>query len=76
VSHTDTTPAAQSLQLEIQRAMTGEQRFLLAFEMSMFARQLAKTRITEEHPNWSERQVMLEIIRLAFLPEPMPAALR
>jgi hypothetical protein len=56
--------------------MTGEQRFLLAFEMSMFARELAKARITEEHPDWSDRQVMLEIIRLAFLPEPMPAALR
>jgi len=76
VSHTDTTPAAQTVQLEIQRAMTGEQRFLLAFEMSMFARELAKARITEEHPDWSERQVILEIVRLAFLPEPMPAALR
>jgi hypothetical protein len=42
-------------------------------EMSLFARALAKARIQQEHPEWSEAQVARELIRLAFLPEPLPA---
>jgi len=73
---TDTSPAVQSVQLEIQRAMTGEKRLLIALEMSLFARELAKERIRREHPAWSETQVTRELIRRAFLPEPIPAWLR
>jgi len=73
---TDTTPSAQAIQLEVQRAMSGEQRLLMAFEMSMFARELASERIRCEHPEWPETQVARELIRLAFLPEPLPARLR
>ena len=54
VAHTDTSPAAQAVQLEILRAMSGEQRILLAFEMSLFARELAKEGIRREHPEWPE----------------------
>ena len=42
---TDTSPAAEAVQLEIQRAMSGEQRIQLAFEMSLFARELAEAGI-------------------------------
>jgi hypothetical protein len=56
--------------------MTGEQRLLLAFEMSLFARELAKERIRQEHPEWAETQVERELIRLALLPVPLPAQLR
>jgi hypothetical protein len=56
--------------------MTGEQRLLMAFEMSRFARDLAKERIRREHPEWPESQVTRELVRLAFLPEPIPARLR
>jgi hypothetical protein len=42
---TGTSPSAQALQLQIQRAMPGEQRPLLALKMSLFARELAKKRI-------------------------------
>jgi hypothetical protein len=56
--------------------MGGEQRLLLAFEMSLFARDLAKARIRQEHPDWPNAQVTLELIRLAFLPAAMPAQLR
>jgi hypothetical protein len=73
---TDTTPAAQAIQLQVQRAMSGEQRLLMAFEMSMFARELASERIRREHPEWPETQVVRELIRLAFLPAPPPAPLR
>jgi hypothetical protein len=41
VTRSDTRPAAPVLQLRIQSAMSGEQRLLLAFEMSLFARELA-----------------------------------
>lgn len=72
----DTSPAASTVQLRVQRAMTGEQRLLLAFEMSLFARELAKERIRQEHPEWAETQVARELIRLALLPAPLPAQLR
>ena len=71
--HTDSSPAAQAVQLEIHRAMSGEQRMLLAFEMSLFARELAKEGIRREHPEWSQARVARELLRLAFFPEPLPA---
>jgi hypothetical protein len=52
--------------------MSGEQRLLLAFDMSMFARELNRERIRREHPNWPEAQVDRELLRLAFLPAPLP----
>jgi hypothetical protein len=73
---TDTTPSAQAIQLQVQRAMSGEQRLLMAFKMSVFARELARERIRREHPEWPETRVGRELIRLAFLPEPLPAQLR
>jgi hypothetical protein len=72
----DTSPSAQALQLQIQRGMPGEQRLLLALEMSLFARELAKERIRREYPEWSDAQVARELLRLAFLTAPVPAGLR
>jgi len=46
---------------------------LLAFEMSLFARDLAKAGIRHEHPEWSEARVARELLRLAFFPAPLPA---
>src|SRR5438034_1006947 len=40
--------------------MSGEQRFLMALEMSLFARELAKERIRAEHPEWTHSRVALE----------------
>ena len=73
---TDTSAAAQAVQLEIHRSMTGEQRLLLAYEMSMFARALNRARLLGEHPEWSEARIARELLRLAFLPAPLPAGLR
>ncbi|MBZ5524940.1 MAG: hypothetical protein LAP21_22135 [Acidobacteriia bacterium] len=64
------------MQLKIWRSMTGEQRVQIALDMSEFARALAKTRIRREHPEWTEKQVMFELFRLAFLPQPLPAWVR
>jgi hypothetical protein len=71
--HTDTSPAAQAVQLEILRAMSGEQRILLAFEMSLFARELAREGIRSDHPEWPEARVARELLRLAFFPMPLPS---
>lgn len=76
VVSSDTSPAAQAIQLQIQKAMSGEQRLLLAFEMSLFARELAKEGIRRDHPEWTEPQVARELLRLAFLPAPLPPGLR
>jgi hypothetical protein len=56
--------------------MSGEQRLLLAFEMSLFVRDLAGARIRSDHPEWNEARVARELLRLAFLPAPLPANLR
>lgn len=55
--------------------MPGEKRLLMALEMSLFARELAKEGIRRDHPEWAETQVARELLRLAFLPEPLPAQL-
>jgi Rv0078B-related antitoxin len=73
---TDTSPFAEAVQLRILRAMSGEQRLLLAFEMSLFARELASAGIRREHPGWTDAQVTRELLRLSFLPQPLPAPLR
>lgn len=72
----DTTPAARKLQLEIELAMTGEERLQEAFEMSLFARELAKAKIRSDHPDWTEAEVAREVLRLAFLPARLPSGLR
>ena len=69
---TDTSHKAQAVQVEIQRSMSGEQRLRLAFEMSQFARELSRERIRREHPDWPETQIDRELLRLAFLPAPLP----
>jgi hypothetical protein len=73
---TDTSSAAQAVQLEVQRSMSGEQRLLLAFEMSLFARELNRGRIRHEHPEWQEARIARELLRLVFLPAPLPVCLQ
>lgn len=68
----DTSPEIGEMQLKIWRSMTGEQRLLMSLEMSLLAREFAKTGIRSEHPEWSEKDVMREIFRRAFLPKPLP----
>jgi hypothetical protein len=58
--------------LLVQSFMTGEQKFLLTYEMSMFDRGVRKQKLRREHPEWSKLEVMHEIIRQAFHSEPVP----
>jgi hypothetical protein len=71
----DTTPEAKAIQEEALRNMTGKQRLLLAWDMSLFARELARAGIRQEHPDWTEAQVARQLLRLAFLPAPLPSGL-
>jgi hypothetical protein len=73
---TDTRPEARAKQDEILRAMSGEQRMTLAYEMSMFVRELMKEGIRRDHPEWTETQIARELLRRAFFPAPLPAWLR
>ena len=72
---TDTSPEARTVQLDILRTMSGEQRLLLALDMSLFARELARARIRLENPTWTEGEIARELMRLAFLPGSLPAGL-
>ena len=71
----DTMPKVRELQTQIHRSMSEEQRIVLALEMSLFARDLARERIRLGHPNWEEWQIQLELFRIAFLPDLLPAGL-
>ena len=72
----DTSPAIRKMQLEIERAMTGEERLIRALEMSELARELTKSKIRSDHPDWNEAQVTREVLRLSFLPHPLPHGFR
>ena len=72
----DTSPHIRKMQLEIERRMTGEERLVRALEISMLARELAKAGIRSDHPDWDEAQVEREVLRLTFLPDPLPSGLR
>jgi hypothetical protein len=43
--------------------------------MSLFARDLNRERIRHERPEWPETRIARELLRLAFLPAPLPACL-
>lgn len=72
----DTDLSSRAVQLKVHKAMSGEQLLLLAFRMSEFARELAKQGIRNEHPDWPEKRVLREIVRLALLPAPLPPPLQ
>jgi len=73
---TDTSPEARAKQDEILRAMSGEQRMTLAYEMSMFVRELMREDIRRDHPEWTEAQITRELLSRAFFPAPLPTWLR
>ena len=48
----------------------------LAYEMSMFVRELMREGIQRDHPEWTEAQIRRELLRRAFFPAPLPTWLR
>mgnify|MGYP003382600455 CR=1 FL=1 len=68
----DTPPELRQRQVEIHRGMSPGERLGLACELTDLARELALAGIRRDHPDWSEAQARREILRRAFLPEPLP----
>jgi hypothetical protein len=60
----DTTPEAAAVQLEIYRRMPPLRRFELALEMGETARSLSAAGVRSRHPDYTEEQVRLAVIRL------------
>lgn len=71
-AHGDTSAEAATLQASIHRRLTGAERFRIALDMSVTARAFALARLRREHPAWSDRELMLELARIAFLPADLP----
>ena len=68
----DTTPEIAAMQARIQDSMSGEQRVLLAFEMSYYTHELAKQGLRDGHPDWSEDKVTREFLRSLLPPGAAP----
>jgi hypothetical protein len=72
----DTSPEIEAMQIKIIRSMTVEQRLLLALDISLTVRELRKAGLRNQNPEWSEKELMREIHREAFLPGPLPPWIR
>jgi hypothetical protein len=72
----DTSREIEARQISIIRSMTTEQRLLIALEMSLFSREIMKAGIRRDHPEWTEKEMRIEILRRAFLPAPLPTWIR
>jgi Rv0078B-related antitoxin len=53
--------------------MTAAQKLQMAFDISDLAHALRKAGIRRDHPDWTDRQVIIELLRQAFLPDPLPS---
>jgi hypothetical protein len=62
----DTTAEAARVQIEIYRRMAPEQRLQQAFDLSEFTRELSAGGVRARHPDYTERQVQLAVIRLVL----------
>ena len=58
----DTSDEAYRRQLEVWREMTGAQRLAIAFDLSDFVRDCAKSRIRKNHPELTEPEVTRRLI--------------
>ena len=66
---------AEARQLEVLRRLPGSRRLEIALEMTDLAREFTKAGIRARHPDWPERQVNRELLRIAFFPAPLPEGL-
>ena len=59
-------PHARSVQLELFRKASPGRRFALARSLSGTTMELARDAIRRRHPDWSEREVLLEFARVHY----------
>ena len=72
----DTTAEAAARQINVYCRLTGVERLTVAFDMSLLARELSRTRLRLQHPEWTDDEVKREVLRYAFPPTPLPRSLR
>jgi hypothetical protein len=72
----DTSPEIKAMQIQIRRSMSVSKRLKVACDISDLAQAFRKAGIKRDHPDWSEREVTIELLRLAFEPNPLPPGLR
>lgn len=63
---------ADEIQRSILRSMSCSERLRLACDMSDMAHDLCLARIRQQHPDWTEAEVIREMVRVAFAPQPTP----
>ena len=64
MTQTDTSPEAAEVQVAVWRRMTCDQRVAMAFELSENVRQIAAEGVRQRHPDYSDEEVRLAVIRL------------
>jgi hypothetical protein len=60
----DTTPEALAVQFRILRRLGPAGRLAMMFELSDNLRQIVKDGVRHHHPDWDDRTVEREVIRL------------
>lgn len=58
----DTSPKIAAMQAHIMDSMSGEERVLLAFQISHEVHELAKQFFRDQHPDWSEERITREFL--------------
>jgi putative alpha-1,2-mannosidase len=71
----DTSLEIEAMQSRIHASMTGEQRLLMALEISYFTHELARQGLRDTHPDWSEDRVQREFLLSLFPPGSAPTGL-
>ena len=71
----DTSPEIEAMQAQIHERMSGEQRLLMALEMSSFAHELARQGLRDANPDWSEDRIRREFLLSLFPPGSAPSGL-
>ncbi len=66
LSPADTTPEALQVEAAIFRRMTPDQRMALAFRMTASLRTVAAAGVRNRHPEYSEQQVKMAVIRMSL----------
>ena len=72
----DTGPVARQLQDDAILRMTGTERLQLSCEMSDLTRELALTRIRQDHPDWDPDRHVAELVRMLVPPASVPPQFR
>jgi hypothetical protein len=68
----DTRGDAGALQGSVQRRLSGPDRLLIAFQMSLLARELALAGLRREHPALMESDLPLVLMRTVFGSDVLP----